>query len=81
MKVFLKMIQLTIFCIFLLLIYGNFAVRLLKGTLYYCTALEDTSHVTTKLDCFDYGGSWINRPIGFDDIIESWNTLFIVATT
>jgi hypothetical protein len=35
-KAFQTMIQLSIFCFIILLVYGTFSTKLLKGELYYC---------------------------------------------
>jgi len=44
------------------MIYGTFAMKLLKGYNYYCAGVaSDYVHfIETKFDCLDYGGSWIN---------------------
>lgn len=47
----------------MLLAYGLFPMKLLKGQLYYCTAMDESisiDKIETKWDCFDYGGSWVN---------------------
>lgn len=43
--------------------YGVLALKLLKGTFYYCSAIDSTiakDFVFDRLDCMDYGGSWVN---------------------
>ncbi|CAD8060541.1 unnamed protein product [Paramecium primaurelia] len=82
MKAFQTMIQLSIFCFVILLVYGIFATKLLKGCLYYCSIssqLQD--QVNNKWDCMDNGGSWVNKILGFDNIFDSALTLFVTATT
>lgn len=57
------MIQLAFFCFFILAMYGVLALKLLKGTFYYCSAIDSTiakDFVFDRLDCMDYGGSWVN---------------------
>ncbi|CAD8153287.1 unnamed protein product [Paramecium pentaurelia] len=80
-KAFQTMLQLSIFCFIILLIYGTFATKLLKGQMYYCSSLQDEFEINDKWDCMDYGGSWVNRILGYDNIFDSALTLFITATT
>ncbi|CAD8145327.1 unnamed protein product [Paramecium pentaurelia] len=82
MKAFQTMIQLSIFCFVILLVYGIFATKLLKGCLYYCSiSIELQDKVQDKWDCMDNGGSWINKILGFDNVFDSALTLFVTATT
>ncbi|CAD8076090.1 unnamed protein product [Paramecium sonneborni] len=82
MKAFQTMIQLSIFCFVILLVYGIFATKLLKGSLYYCSMPNQFQGlVNDKWDCMDNGGSWINKILGFDNVFDSALTLFITATT
>ncbi|CAK89639.1 unnamed protein product (macronuclear) [Paramecium tetraurelia] len=83
LNAFTQMIQLAIFCIIILSIYGIFALKILKGTMYYCDAYdaENKEHIKTSTDCYDYGGSWINQILTFDTIFSSILTLFCVATS
>lgn len=56
------MIQLAFFCFFILAMYGVLALKLLKGTFYYCSGLDSTLlvNIVSSIDCMDYGGSWVN---------------------
>ena len=38
-------------------------------------------HVTTKFDCLDYGGEWVNADSHFDNVGAGFITLFGVMTT
>lgn len=81
---FAKMLQLSIFCVFILIIYGVFALKLLKGELYYCSGMEKSlmnEVVKTKLDCLDFGGSWVSQTLSYDNIFDSICVLFVTATT
>ncbi|CAD8064649.1 unnamed protein product [Paramecium sonneborni] len=82
MKALLTMIQLSIFCFVILLVYGIFATKLLKGSLYYCSMPSlFQGQVNDKWDCMDNGGSWVNKILGFDNVFDSALTLFVTATT
>ncbi|CAD8180886.1 unnamed protein product [Paramecium pentaurelia] len=83
LNAFTQMIQLTIFCLILLAIYGVLALKLLKGTFYYCDAYDSIykDFIVKKEDCFDYGGSWVNQILTFDTIFQSILTLFCTATS
>jgi hypothetical protein len=39
-----------------------------------------SSEVLTKIDCFDYGGDWIQADFHWDNIISAIYNLFIIAT-
>ena len=76
------MVQLSIFCFILFLVYGTFAMKLLKGYNYYCSGLDtEEFHILTSVDCMDNGGAWEKHRLGFDNILDSSLTLFITATT
>ncbi|CAD8070112.1 unnamed protein product [Paramecium sonneborni] len=83
LKAFQTMIQLSIFCFIILLIYGTFATKILKGAFFYCSGIsnEEEYIINDKWDCLDHGGSWINRILGYDNIFDSALTLFVTATT
>ncbi|CAD8095701.1 unnamed protein product [Paramecium sonneborni] len=83
LNAFAQMIQLALFCVIILSIYGVFALKILKGTMYHCDAydIKFKEHIQTETDCFDYGGSWINQILTFDSIFSSILTLFCVATS
>lgn len=49
--------------------------------MYYCSSLYEEFEINDKWDCMDYGGSWVNRILGYDNIFDSALTLFITATT
>ena len=78
------MIQLSCFCFFIFIVYGVFGTKLLKGKLYSCNGLSEEiihHHVHTRLDCFDYGGSWVSEILSFDTISDSLCMLFVTATS
>lgn len=58
-------------------------MKLLKGYNYSCYNVhaDYTQYVDTKWDCYDYGGSWVNAILSFDNVFDSGLTLFITATT
>lgn len=37
--------------------------------------------MSTKLECMDNGGNWINSPLNFDNILSAIVTLFVIAST
>jgi hypothetical protein len=79
-----KMAQLSIFCFLVFVVYGVFAMKLLKGAFYHCSGLDEymiEEFVKTKLDCMDYGGSWVNATLTFDSINEGVFFLFVISTT
>ena len=69
----------------ILMIFGIQAVGLLKGTFYYCETenVPDyvVSMISTKWDCFDYGGDWVNLEDNFDNIFNAMITFFGMMST
>jgi len=43
--------------------------------------LDVEKYVTTKFDCLNLGGAWINSDQNFDNVAEAMSTLFQMATT
>ncbi|CAD8172269.1 unnamed protein product [Paramecium octaurelia] len=81
---FTKMIQLALFSLLILLMYSLIGMQLLNDQFYYCSLPDGNAselHLKSKIDCFDIGGSWINRNLNFDTLFESINLLFCVATS
>jgi len=74
------------FFIFLLAILGT---TLFKGKLYRCEtsqlsalSYEDKrDRITTKADCLNYGGDWVNPDLNFDSTPAAFITLFTVMST
>ena len=62
MIVNLLLLSLAIF-IFL----GLIPLKYLKGKFYKCVSFGDAV-ITTKWDCFDYGGDWVNSDFPYDNI-------------
>lgn len=51
--------------------YGIIGMQLLNDEFYYCSVPEEISsafHLKSKIDCFDLGGNWINKPLNFDTL-------------
>ena len=69
----------------ILMIFGIQAVGLLKGTFYYCD-MENVpeylhDEITTKWDCTDYGGDWVNQEGNFDNVVNAMVTMFGMMST
>lgn len=47
--------------IVILLLFGSFLVKFLKGKMFYCVNFDKifTNKIITNLDCYDYGGDWV----------------------
>lgn len=46
-------------------------MQLLNHEFYYCSLSEDNPiemHLITKIDCFDVGGNWVDKPLNFDSL-------------
>ena len=74
-----QLIKLFILWAIFLFVFGVFALKLLKGNLFYCENSEES--IKNKNECFDYGGDWINRDIHFDNIFVAVLSLFQITTS
>lgn len=60
---------------------GIVATKLLSGASWKCIFSEnelDSSLILTRIDCFDYGGDWIESKYNFSNILNSMQVLFMV---
>ena len=72
-------------CLLFILLFAILGTNFYKGKFYSC----DTTHIpeqfveiiTNKFECLDYGGDWVNEDQNFDNIGQSFITLFNVMTT
>jgi TRAP-type C4-dicarboxylate transport system permease small subunit len=71
------MFNITLVCLIFFLLFGIFGVNQFKGAYYYCDIYE----VNDKLECFDKGGSWVNKNFNFDNVVNAIVTLFVISTT
>lgn len=58
----------------LTIIEATYFMKYLKGEMSFCSGIDstiDSSNIITNLDCFDYGGDWINKDWNFDDFSAS----------
>jgi hypothetical protein len=69
----------AIICFLVFLIFGTIGVTYFKGTFFYCTSggiHEFPQTIITKMDCFNFGGVWLNKIAHFDNIVIAVGTLF-----
>lgn len=78
---FIYVIKLLFFYGLFVLCFSLFAMKNLKGKLFHCVDFDHETHIETKQDCFDIGGSWINSDTPFDNIFIAFFTLFEVSTS
>ena len=62
------------------LLFGIFCVSFYKGSLFYCSNVQDLDKVESKFDCLNLGGDWVNNPKNFDNAYNGIRTLFEVST-
>ena len=73
------MLNLLFVCFIFFLLFGIFGVNFFKGAFSSCANLD--RKIATKLECMDYGGSWVNSRLNFDNILLAIVTLFVIAST
>lgn len=77
--------NLLLVCMLFFLLFGIIGVNYLKGTFYYCdmTNIPFSHHssISTKIDCMNYGGDWVNSDYNFDNVLNALQLLFVVSTT
>lgn len=78
---FPNLAKLVAIFVLIITIFGVFAKKYLKSSLFYCTTIEKTylDFVQTNTDCLDYGGDWISRDLNFDDTLSIFKTLVFVS--
>jgi hypothetical protein len=81
-------VNLLIITTFFILMLAILCTTLLAGKFYGCSLdhIElDVSYsndlITTKWDCLNYGGEWINPDLNFDTTLQSVLTLMTIQTT
>jgi hypothetical protein len=80
-------INVTVVSMLFMMLFGIFFLQLLKGKFHYCEFPDnireyiDQNDIITASDCINFGGSWVRKPINFDNILESMTTLFVMCTT
>ena len=62
-------------------LFAIFGVNYFKGAFKYCEIPIDPEEVVTKWDCYNLGGSWVNRDKNFDHLARAMLTLFEMSTT
>ena len=78
-----NILQLLVFFFLFILLFACIGVKLYKGTMYYCTNLNEEylEKIETSADCYDYGGDWLNSDFNFDNIFKAIDFLFMVANS
>jgi hypothetical protein len=63
-----SMTNVTIVCLFLLLIFAILGVNFFKGKFQRCS-IEDDPNIKNIADCLAAGGTWDNRDENFDNVL------------
>ena len=80
-----SLVNVMIVSLLFFLICGVIGVNYFKGTFFSCEFgsfspiyLQDNpqAYVTTKFDCINLGGEWVNADQNFDNVLEAMSTLF-----
>ena len=77
----------TVVTILFFLLNGIFFLNMLKGRFYHClyaTQLEDyikKELIINREHCINFGGTWVNKFINFDSILNAIIALFTMSTT
>lgn len=75
--------RLTIILLIVLFFCGAFFEKFLKGEMYFCDGVPSDilSTLSTKTDCFDYGGSWVKNDISYNTIFDATYSLFTFSSS
>jgi len=80
--------NLLVIIAFFILLLAILGTTLLKGKFYRChteelsiSYQEKLDLISTKEDCMNYGGDWVNQDLNFDSTPEAFITLFTVMST
>jgi len=76
-------LQLFFFFFLVSLLFALIGVKYFKGAFGYCSTLNDQylEYVITKVDCFDFGGDWLDQDFNFNNIFKGLELLFLIANT
>ncbi len=67
------------------ILFAIFGTHYLKGQYYYCVTENiesigiEMDSLSTKWDCLNAGGDWMNRTLNFDNIFQSLMMIFILT--
>jgi hypothetical protein len=75
-----SMTNVTIVCLFLLLIFAILGVNFFKGKFQRCS-LEGIEEIIDKNTCLAAGGEWVNKDENFDNVFLGTRTLIELMTT
>lgn len=75
-----SMTNVTIVCLFLLLIFAILGVNFFKGKFRRCS-VGDYPEIKNITDCLDAGGEWVNKDENFDNVFGGTRTLVELMTT
>ena len=75
-----SMTNVTIVCLFLLLIFAILGVNFFKGKFQRCS-IEDIEEIVDRASCLKAGGEWINKDENFDNVFLGTRTLIELMTT
>lgn len=85
-QAFPNIMKVLLFMVVFLFILSIYSMKYLKGSMFKCINLMITDKLTvqsfiqTKTDCFDYGGDWINSDLNYDNIVNSFFSLFQIVS-
>eukprot|EP00347_Sterkiella_histriomuscorum_P013361 403365010 len=75
----------TIITLLFFLIFGIIATSYFKGKFFFCNTtgitLPNILVINQKWECINAGGTWMNSQYGFDNILDSVQTMFQMSST
>ena len=75
-----SMTNVTIVCLFLMLIFAILGVNFFKGKFQRCS-IGDYPDIVDKAACLAAGGAWVNKDENFDNVLFGTRTLVELMTT
>lgn len=83
---FPNIFKLLFFMVIFLFVLSIYSLKYLKGSMFRCLNLSISdklsvqSFIHTKQDCFDNGGDWINSDLNYDNIVNSFFSIFQIVS-
>ena len=76
-----NILNITVIMILFFFIFGIICMSYFKGKMYSCSNALSELTVTTKWDCLNSGGLWMNKIYNFDSLPSTLINLFVMSTT
>ena len=79
-QLFIKFLQLLLITFIIYFYFALVLTKVYQDDGYYCDNTPESATVTTKQDCFNWGGDWVKHQINFCHVFSSLLSLFFIGS-